>query len=86
MVTGSSPLSEALRARALKWARFAAWEAGAEASRARSLSADLAWLADAMELAKRLSPQEYLAVRLREKAARLPQLRRPPALALRHGR
>ena len=71
----SSPSSDALRSRAQQWARFAAWELRSEAVRHRSLASDLAWLADAMELARRLAPDENPAERLREKVAHLARVR-----------
>ena len=67
--------TEALRLSALRWARFAAWESQAEACRHRTLSADLAWLADAMALARRFAPEEHPLDRLREKTARLAGIR-----------
>lgn len=58
-----------------KWARFAAWESRAETLRERSLSADLAWLADAMEMARRLAPAGDPLVQLHEKSARPARVR-----------
>jgi hypothetical protein len=49
----------ALRARQAQHRLYAAWEAGQEASRERSLSADLAWLSEAVELSRSLSPELY---------------------------
>lgn len=61
--------AEALRARARQWERFAQWEAHAESVRGHSLSEDLAWLSDALELAQRLAPVEDDLAAVRERAA-----------------
>jgi hypothetical protein len=49
--------AQALRHRAAQWRAFAAWEAAHEAARDRSISADLAWLWGAIQLAQKLAPE-----------------------------
>lgn len=67
--------AEALRARARQWERFAAWEAQSEVARERSLSRDLAWLSDAMELARRLAPEDDDLAAVRERAVHRARIR-----------
>ncbi|MFN8587345.1 MAG: hypothetical protein U0704_06045 [Candidatus Eisenbacteria bacterium] len=51
--------AEALRARKEQFERYARWEAEQEATRERTLSADLAWLSEALELSRKLAPDLY---------------------------
>lgn len=60
----------ALRARFEQFRRFAEWEAREEERTARSFEADLAWLADAMALARQLDSEWGGLARVRERAAR----------------
>ncbi|MCC6651958.1 MAG: hypothetical protein IT348_12475 [Candidatus Eisenbacteria bacterium] len=62
--------SEALRRRARELARYSDWEAEQEAGRERTLSADLAWLWDAILLARRLAPDEDTLESARERGRR----------------
>lgn len=61
---------EALRKRARDLARYADWEAEQEAARERTLSADLAWLWDAILLARKLAPDEDTLDSARERGRR----------------
>jgi hypothetical protein len=67
--------AEALSERARQWKLFAAWEAQSEAVRERSLSADLGWLSDALELSRRLAPDEDDLAAVRERAAHRARIR-----------
>ena len=58
-MTESKDDGAALRARQEQHRLYAAWEAEQEALRERSLSTDLAWLSEAVELSRRISPELY---------------------------
>ncbi len=67
--------AEALSARARQWERFAAWEAESESVRERSLSEDLGWLSDALELARHFAPDDDDLAAVRERAAHRTRIR-----------